>query len=304
MPVMNGYETCRRLKESSKTRSIPIIFLTSLATEDEKTRGFDLGAVDYITKPYHPGEVKARVHTHVNLKRSRDQLARQNLDLERMVEERTQEVLLTQAVTIESLATLAETRDNETGSHIRRTQHYVRTLAERLRSLSRFHDSLTTEILTLIYRSAPLHDIGKVGIPDRILLKPGPLTTEEFEVMKRHTIIGRDALLKAERGLGTSSFLRTAREIAESHHERWDGGGYPNGTKEDKIPLSARIMTVADVYDALVNKRVYKSAGTHEDAVSEILAGAGTHFDPDIAQTIRTVEERFRDIARQYADDA
>lgn len=302
MPGMNGYQVCEQLKKPEATRDIPIIFLTALTDLKSKTKGFDAGAVDYVTKPFDGQEVRARVSTHLALKHARELLANQNSFLEERVDERTREVALTQEVTIESLATLAETRDNETGRHIRRTGHYVRTLAERLRGVHEYEDLLTTENISLIYRSAALHDIGKVGVRDSILLKPGKLTHEEFEQMKTHTTIGRDALLKAERGLGTNSFLRFAREIAYGHHEKWDGSGYPQGLEGREIPVPARLMAIADVYDALTSKRVYKEAFSHAKAVEIILGDSGSHFDPKMVKVFQKSASDFLHIAEQFPD--
>jgi putative two-component system response regulator len=201
------------------------------------------------------------------------------------------------------MASLAETRDNETGSHIRRTQHYVRLLGEHLRSHPRFTAFLTEANLDLLFKSAPLHDIGKVGIPDRILQKPGRLTQEEFEIMKRHTTLGREAIEAAERQLGASvDFLAIAKQIAEGHQEKWDGSGYPSGLKGDDIPIPARLMAVADVYDALISRRVYKPALAHEAAVAIMRQGRGSHFDPDILDAFLAISESFRLVAERFRD--
>ncbi|MDH5678434.1 MAG: HD domain-containing protein, partial [Nitrospinota bacterium] len=218
--------------------------------------------------------------------------------------DRTEEIHRTRDVTILSLATLAETRDNETGGHILRTQGYVRALAMALRERPEYKEELTDEVIDLLFKSAPLHDIGKVGIPDSILLKPGKLTGEEFEIMKKHPVLGRDAIIRAEETLdaGEGSFLRYARQIAYGHHEKWDGSGYPEGIKGAEIPLSARLMAVADVYDALISKRVYKEAFSHEKARDIIAQGRGTHFDPDLVDTFIAIEQEIVDIAKRYAD--
>ena len=208
-----------------------------------------------------------------------------------------------QDVTILAMASLAETRDNETGNHIRRTQLYVHALAIALKTHPRFRDVLTPENIQLLYKSAPLHDIGKVGVPDSILRKPGKLTSEEFEEMKRHTFYGRDAILRAEQQLGSrASFLRFAREIALSHQEKWDGSGYPEGLVGDAIPVSARLMAVADVYDALVSKRIYKPAYSHAYALEIIEQGRGLHFDPDVVDAFLNIRNRVEEIATHYAD--
>jgi putative two-component system response regulator len=295
MPDMDGYEVCRRLKADEAARHIPVIFLTALDDAAGEARGLALGAVDYITKPIHADLVRARVHTHLELKRHRDHL-------ERRVREKIREVRLTQAVMIESLGTLAEYRDPETGGHIKRTQNFVKALAVRLRSHPRFRGMLTEEAIELLYLSAPLHDVGKVGVRDHILLKPGRLDETEFELMKQHTLFGEEALRRTEQKLGRSTFLRLAREIAGSHQEKWDGSGYPRGLKGDAIPFSGRLMALADVYDALISKRIYKPPLPHEQAVAIIRAGRSAHFDPDVVDAFLALEATFRNIALAYAD--
>ncbi len=304
MPEMDGYEVCRQLKADPKTRTIPVIFLTARTDTDDETHGFALGAVDYITKPISPPVVLARIRTHLELKKARDHLQAHNDSLEELVEQRTQEVRAIQDVTILAMASLAETRDNETGNHIRRTQNYVRLLAEHLRHHPRFQNILDDDrVLDLLYKSAPLHDIGKVGIPDRILLKPGPLTPEEFAIMKTHTTLGRDAIAHAEQSLGMDvPFLKFAKEIAYSHQEHWDGRGYPEGLIGEAIPLSARLMAVADVYDALISRRVYKPAFSHDEAVRIMTEGRGTHFDPDILDAFVALQQQCADIAQRFQD--
>lgn len=295
MPGMDGYEVCRQLKEDPATSGIPVLFVTSQNDSGNEAHGLDLGAMDYIVKPFQPALVKTRVRNQIELKKHRDQL-------DDLVRDRTRQLALTQEVTIEAMATLAEWRDPETGGHIKRTQNYVRTLAERMRSMPAYAPLLDENTVEWLYLSAPLHDVGKVSMPDSILLKPGRLTPEEFEQMKKHTIHGRDALEAAERKLGGNSFLQLAREIAYCHHERWDGKGYPQGLKGEQIPLSARLMSVADVYDALTSKRVYKPALPHDEVVSIVLSGNGTQFDPNVVEAFAAVQDTFRDIARHYAD--
>ena len=221
---------------------------------------------------------------------------------ERRVRERTRELAMAQEATIESMSSLTETRDPATGSHIRRTQNYIRLLAEHLKHQPRFSPVLDDEIIDLLCKSAPLHDIGKVGVSDRILLKPGKLTNEEFKEMKQHTAYGRDTILAAEKKLGNTSYLRLAREIVYTHHERWDGSGYPEGLKGDQIPIAGRLMALADAYDALTSKRVYKSELTHEEAVEIILEEKGSHFDPAVVDAFLKIKEDFRRIALRYAD--
>ena len=303
MPDMDGYEVCSRLKANPASWNIPIIFLTAKAEVEDERRGLELGAVDYITKPISPPIVLARVAAHLQLKASADFLRDKAAFLESEVAKRTRELQAIQDVTILVMASLAETRDNETGNHIRRTQHYVRALAHHLRSHPFWAVRLTDAYIDTLYKSAPLHDIGKVGIPDRILLKPGRLTTEEFEVMKTHPALGRDAIEHAEKQLGmTVDFLACAKEIAYSHQEKWDGSGYPEGLAGTDIPLSARLMALADVYDALISRRVYKAPMSHAAATEIILAGLGSHFDPDVVDAFLAIQDEFLSIAQRFAD--
>ncbi|RDH89207.1 MAG: two-component system response regulator [endosymbiont of Seepiophila jonesi] len=305
MPVMDGFEVCEQLKAAPRTAEIPVIFVTAMTNIESETRALEIGAVDFITKPISPARVRARVGTHINLQQAKTALAGQNDLLREKVRERTHELELTQEITILSMATLAETRDNETGNHIHRIQHYVRILAEQMHAMGYFSDQLTEPMIEALYKSAPLHDIGKVGVPDQILKKPGKLTDEEFVEMKRHSLYGRDAILVSEARLrdSDSSFLRFAREIAYSHHEKWDGSGYPEGLAEETIPLSARIMALGDVYDALISKRAYKPAFSHEKATAIILQGRGSHFDPKIVEAFELVTEKFQAIASQFSDN-
>ncbi len=303
MPGMDGYEVIKILKADEKTRKIPVIFLTAMTAEGDETKGLELGAVDYITKPISAPVVRARVKTHLTLKLAQEFLENQNEILEQKVQERTKELALTQDAIIFSMAVMAEYRDPETGGHIKRTQSYVRALAEHLKGKGKFTDFLDDKTIELLFKSAPLHDIGKVGVPDSILLKPGKLTDEEFEEMKKHTTYGRDAIVAAEKKLGgTSSFLFLAREIAYGHQEKWDGSGYPEGVKGVEIPISARLMAVADVYDALISKRVYKPPFPHSRAVAIISEGKGNHFDPDMTDAFLEIQEEFREIALEFAD--
>ncbi|MBV7540316.1 two-component system response regulator [Acidovorax sp. sic0104] len=304
MPQPDGYEVCRRLKADARTRDIPVIFLTSRHDMDNEALGFSLGAVDYIAKPVVPPLLLARVHTHLTLKGASDFLRDKSSYLEEEVERRTQEVRDVRDVTVLALASLAEARDNDTGNHLLRTQRYVRLLATELRRHPVYAPHLDEQTIEWLYKSAPLHDVGKVGISDAILLKPGRLTPEEFEIMKTHTTMGRDAIAMAEHRLGkTVPFLRIAKEIAYSHQEKWDGSGYPQGLSGDAIPLSARLMAVADVYDALITRRVYKDAMTHEEAVGIVAAGRGSHFDPALVDAFLAREAEFQAIARAFADE-
>lgn len=304
MPEMDGYEVCRRLKADERTRDIPVIFLTARTDPKDEHHGLELGAVDFITKPVNPPLVQARVHNHLVLKTHADFLRDKATWLETEVQNRTRDLKNIKEAAIVALASLAETRDNETGNHIRRTQNYVRALAEQLSKHPDFTDTLDEETIQLLYQSAPLHDIGKVGIPDSILLKPGKHTFEEFEIMKTHATLGAEAIVVAEEVLQDSekSFLRYAREIAQTHHEKWDGSGYPNGLKGEEIPLSGRLMAVADVYDALISKRVYKPAFPHEKAMEIIREGRDAHFDARIVDALLQIEPLFVEIATEFAD--
>jgi putative two-component system response regulator len=304
MPDLDGYETCRRMKQDPHTADVPVIFLTAKSQPEDEAMGLRVGAVDYLTKPISPPILFARVATHLSLKNARAQLKAENRNLEALVQERTGQLSLMQDATIMAMATMAEKRDCETGNHIRRTQNYLVALAQHLQGHPRFAVELTDDNIRLLYKSAPLHDIGKVGIPDHILQKPGKLDREEFEIMKRHAVYGRDTIRQVEQYVGGSNgFLTYAREIAHSHQEKWDGSGYPEQLAGEAIPLSARLMAVADVYDALISRRVYKPPFSHGDAVAIMKDGRGTHFDPDILDAFLELEGRFAEIAAQYADD-
>jgi len=303
MPEMDGYEVCQQLKKSPTTKDIPVIFLTSRSDVEDEEKGLELGAVDYITKPISPSIVLARVKTHLALKVMDDFLRDKNHFLELEVAKRTREVSAVQDVTILAMASLAETRDSDTGNHLRRTQFYIKALAERLRDHPRFSAFLTTSNIQAIFKSAPLHDIGKVGIPDYILLKPGRLEPHEYEIMKTHTTLGYKAILNAENALGIPvEFLSFAMSIALSHQEKWDGSGYPQGLAGDAIPIAARLMAVADVYDALICRRIYKKPMSHESAMKIMLEGRGTHFDADMLDAFIEIQPEFIAIAQRFAD--
>ncbi len=307
---IDGFEVCRQIKANPAMRHIPVIFLTAKSEGHFEQLGFALGAADYITKPISPPTVLARARTHLALKAAADFLHDRNAYLEQEVARRTEEAMrrteelrISQEVTMVALASLCETRDNETGYHIMRTQQYVHALALHLRDSGGFSAILSEEFIDRVFKAAPLHDIGKVGIPDRILLKPGKLDAEEFAIMKTHTTLGRDAIEKAQQRVGVSvPLLETAKEIALSHQEKWDGSGYPEGLAGEAIPLSARLMAVADVYDALVSRRVYKTAMTHDQAAEIMVAARGKHFDPDVTDAFVALKEAFQVIAQRLGD--
>lgn len=303
MPEMNGYAVLEQLHREPLTRDIPVIFLTALNDARDEEFGLGLGAVDYITKPIKPAVVLARVRTQLQAKLARDWLHDQNAVLEAEVARRMADNELIQTVGIRALAHLAEIRDTETGNHILRTQGYVQALAMRLQAHPRFSATLTDHAIRLLARSAPLHDIGKVGIPDAILLKPGPLTPDEWAVMKTHAELGARAIEHAERDIDQPvEFLSLAKEIAHWHHERWDGTGYPDGLAGDAIPLSARLMALADVFDALISPRVYKPPIPFAEARGIITDGRGRHFDPDIVDAFQDIYDQFVAIATRYSD--
>jgi len=303
MPTMDGFEVLSRLRDDPATHDIPVIFVTGLDSISDEERGLELGAADYIAKPYRPPIILARMSTQLELKRARDSLRNQNIYLEAEVERRMQDTLLVQNLTINALAELAETRNNETGNHIRRTQAYVRLLAQRLQTHPGFADFLTDKVIDLLTKSAPLHDIGKVGIPDHILLKPGKLTAEEWVIMKTHSQLGAMAIERALRNADRRlDFLDMAMQIAHYHHERWDGKGYPDGLKGNAIPISARLMALADVFDALVTRRVYKEAFPIEQAKDLIVADRGRHFDPDVVDAFLDSFDEFVAISEKYQE--
>jgi len=303
MPGIDGYEVFSRLRSDERTSDIPVIFVTAMDSTDAEIHGLDVGAVDYIAKPIVPPILRARVRTQLELKQARDWLRNQNSYLEGELLRRMKENLLVQDVSIHALAHLAEIRDPETGNHLRRTQGYVRALANRLRHHPKFAHFLTDHIIEQLFKSAPLHDIGKVGIPDHILLKPGKLTPEEWTIMKTHAKLGSDAIEYAERDVDRPvEFLVLAKDIAHYHHERWDGTGYPDGLAGDDIPISARLMALADVFDALISPRVYKPPMTFQEARDIILAGRGSHFDPDVTDAFSQAYDEFREIAKRYSE--
>ncbi len=301
MPNIDGYSVLSQLKMNARTCNIPVIFITANDSLEYEEKGLKLGAVDYITKPIKPLTLLARVKNHLIIKHSTEFVNDKNGYLEKEISRRMAESLAIQDICIRALAHLAETRDNDTGSHILRTQNYVEILAKHLQKKPKFNTLLSDEYCTLLTKSAPLHDIGKVGIPDHILLKPGRLNSNEWTIMQTHVNIGVDAINLAESDVAMSlPFLSTAKEIVRWHHEHWNGKGYPDGLKGESIPLSARLMALADVFDALVSKRVYKEAMTTGEAKAIILAEKGLQFDPDVVDAFEAEFEQFVHIAEKY----
>jgi len=281
MPEMNGIELCREIRQRFSNSYVYIILLTARSGTSNIVAGLDAGADDFITKPFEIQELSVRMRAGERV-----------LSLE------------SREVTIFSLAKLAESRDSDTGAHLERVREYCRVLADYLSREEAYREQVDAGYVELIYMTSPLHDIGKVGIPDRILLKPGSLTPEEFDVMKQHTVLGAQTLEAATRAYPEARFLGMALQIVRSHHERYDGTGYPDGLKGTEIPLCGRIVALADVYDALTTKRVYKPAFSHDKARELILAGRGKQFDPAIVDAFLANEQRFIAVRQQFADSA
>jgi putative two-component system response regulator len=282
MPEIDGYELCRRFKENLELRDVPVIFVSALSEAVDKVKAFGSGGVDYITKPYNLEELRARIDTHLSIRRMRLEIERYSAGLENVVREQMKEIRESQAATIFALAKLAQSRDDETGGHLERVRAFCELLARIMNGSRAYSRIITRPLAREIVQASPLHDIGKVGVPDAILLKPGKLTPQEFEAIKRHTIIGAETLRAVHLGYPQSSFITVGIEIVRSHHERWDGSGYPDGLAGEAIPLPARIMAFADVYDALRSDRVYKRAMPHAEAMEIMTAASGSHFDPGI----------------------
>jgi len=294
MPGMDGYEVCRRLKADARLKDIPVIFVSAIFTRAaDKVKALSLGAVDYVTKPFQAEEVYARVETHLRLRSLQVEVERHSRDLEDLVQEKVEEIVSAQTATIFALAKLAEYRDDDTGRHLERVAAYCRILAGEMRRVPKYAAVFSEQYIDNLSRAAPLHDIGKVAIPDAILLKPGKLSAEEFEEMKRHTTLGADTLRSVQAEYPGNAFLRMGIEIAESHHERWDGSGYQQGLAGEAIPLAARIVAVADVYDAVRSKRSYKPARPHSDATEIIREARGTQFDPAVVDAFAARADEF-----------
>ena len=283
MPGMDGYEVCRQLKANYSTRHIPIIFITAMSEIEDESKGFELGAVDFITKPFSPPLVRARVRTHLAL-------YDQNRVLEEKIRKRTKELLSTRLEIIRCLGRASEYKDYTTGLHIVRMSYYSRLIG--------LHAGVNEEYAELLLNAAPMHDVGKIGIPDEILCKPGKLTINEWEIMKSHTLIGAEIL-----GKPNSDPMRLAKKIALSHHEKWNGQGYPNGLSGKEIPFEGRIVTIADVFDALTNERPYKKAWSVEDAISFIGSTSGVLFDPQLVEAFNQALPLILEVYHRYSDD-
>jgi putative two-component system response regulator len=309
MPVLDGYETLKQMQQDAELRRVPVIMITALDDVDSAVRCIEMGAVDYITKPFNPVLLKARVDASLERKRLSDQEERyrkqiehSNEDLSEEVRRKMREVSQSQLAAIFAMSKLAESRDPETGEHLERMREYCKVISEQLSRMPKFRPIINREFVDNIYAASPLHDIGKVGIDDNVLLKPGKLTDEEWVLMKRHPVIGAETLREVDRQHPGNAFIRTGIEIAESHHEKWDGSGYPYGLEGEAIPLVARILALGDVYDALTSKRCYKDAFSHAKSRSIIEQGRGSHFDPDVVLAFLEMEDEFQRIRSDFQD--
>jgi len=300
MPIMDGFEVCKQLKNDVRLRDIPVIFISALTETLDKVKAFTSGGVDYITKPFEPEEVRARVATHLKLRSYQ-------VYLEELVNEKVREISESQLSTIFALARLSESRDHDTGAHLERVQSFCRILAETLCRNEKYRTEIDANFIRNISNASILHDIGKVSIPDAVLLKPGRLDAQEFSTMKTHTVIGENTLLEVTRLYPGNSFITMGAYVARSHHERWDGAGYPDGIAASTIPLAARIMAIADVYDALRSKRCYKEAMNRDQAQAIIVQGQGSQFDPILVDVFKSIESEFdrvwQSLNSMYAND-
>jgi len=296
MPEMDGFEVIDVIKNKDTTKNIPVLFITATDSEETESKGLKAGAADYITKPFNHDVVRARVDNHINL-------ARYSHNLEQLVTKKTAEVTRTYESTLEVLATIIEYRNLESGTHIRRTTLLTEILINRMLESEKFKPALEALNIPSLIKASALHDIGKIGIPDGILLKPGKLTNDEFNMIKTHTTVGSHIIDSIAENLpDNDNYLKYAKDICHYHHERWDGNGYPAGLSAEEIPLSARIISIVDVYDALVSPRCYKDAFSHDIALSIITEGRGTQFDPDLVDIIPDIAEAFMKVEEDHGD--
>ncbi|MDR1893892.1 MAG: response regulator [Spirochaetales bacterium] len=293
MPEVSGYEAIGRLKKNPRTAGIPVIFLTSKADTVSELEGFTLGAVDYISKPFSPPLLLKRVEVHLQLETQKAELKNLNENLMQMVEDKTGEVLELQNAVLITMANLIECRDDDTGGHVERTEKFLGLLVQEMLGRGIYADILNTWDIQLFVQSSKLHDVGKIAIKDSILLKPGPLTKEEFDEMKKHTTFGEEVIEKIQKNAKESIFLTHAKIMAGTHHEKWNGSGYPRGMAGSNIPLQGRLMALVDVYDALISDRPYKKAFSPEEAVGIIKEGCGTHFDPSLEEVFIAASKHF-----------
>ncbi len=298
MPGMNGFDVIKQIKQSSlPVRNVPIIFVTAKDDSGSELDGLNLGAVDYITKPFSLPLLLKRVELHL-------QLQRYSQHLENMVEEKTRVISELQYSIVHVLSDMVERRDGSTGGHLIRTQNYLKVLLDEVKRQKLYEDELRGLDMELLIHASQLHDVGKMSIPDRILLKPGKLTEEEFKIMKTHTTLGANAIRYAMSSFQEKKFLEIAASFAGFHHERWDGTGYPDGLSGQNIPIEGRLMAIVDVYDALISERPYKRSFSHEEAKDIITSGRGTHFDPLLVDVFTKVSDVFKKIAQTNSDEA
>ena len=293
MPEINGYETIKAIKNKRETEHIPVIFLTAKSDVDNELEGLSLGAIDYITKPFSPSLLLKRIEVHLLVETQKRELRNYNHHLQEMVESKTKSVVKLQDAILKTMIEFVERRDYVTGGHIERTTHYLNTLLNAMRKYGLQKEKISSWNLNLILQSARLHDVGKIAIKDSILQKSGNLTPMEFEEMKKHTIVGEEIIEEIKRNSEEQAFLEHAGIFAATHHEKWDGNGYPRGLRGEEIPLQGRLLAIADVYDALVSERPYKKAFSHEKAVEIISKGKGTHFDPQLIELFLNVSDEF-----------
>jgi putative two-component system response regulator len=302
MPDMSGLDVCRWFKQDERLRNIPVIFISGSQGIQDKVEAFHVGGVDYVSKPFQVQEVLARLKTHLRLAQLQTQLKSDNLHLEIRIAEKVKEVTASQLATIFALARLAEARDDETGQHIERVQTFSGVIAEKMQEMRMYPTQLTNAFIEHLQQTASLHDIGKVGVQDAILLKPGKLTPTEFAEMKKHCMLGANTLTAVLKRFPDNQFLRMGAAVARSHHEKWDGSGYPDGLKGEEIPLAARIVALADFYEAMTSRRCYRPEFSHKDTCSMIQEGSGTHFSPDEVIAFMKVEQRFLLIRQEIQD--
>ncbi len=309
MPVLDGYETLKVIQGDAALRRVPVIMITALDDVDSAVRCIEMGAVDYVTKPFNPILLRARVDANLGRKRISDQeehrreeIERNNVSLSEEVRAKVLEISQSQLAAIFAMSKLAESRDPETGEHLERMREYCKLLSEKLGRMPKFQSIIDKAFIDNIYAASPLHDIGKVGIDDSVLLKPGALSDEEWVIMRQHPVIGAETLREVDRQHPGNDFIHTGIEIAESHHEKWDGSGYPYGLSGESIPLVARILALGDVYDALTSRRCYKDAFSHEKSRNIIEEGLGSHFDPDVVSAFFEAEDDFKRVRQEYRD--
>ena len=309
MPVMDGITMLKHLKSRNETKDIPVLLVSADANSDTIVKGIQSGADDYLVKPFKPAILKARIASSLEKKILRDlekehikQIRDINENLKQLVDDQVEEIVRGQSAMTFAICKMAESRDPETGEHLDRMREYCKLLAQQLQKRSKYEKLINQEFIDTLYKASPLHDIGKIGIPDSILQKPGKLTDEEFDIMKTHASIGENSLEEVHANYPQNSVIAMGAVIAGKHHEKWDGSGYPNALKGEDIPLSARILALGDVYDALSSKRPYKEAFTHEICKKMILEGSKKHFDPEVVDAFLEIEDAFIEINERFSD--